>query len=79
MDIAGGGITILESRTRNAAGEVAVAFTSSHIAFRQSLLVRAADAERLSTHEGLTREVRVGVLRGTTGEARLLQITRLAD
>ncbi len=37
IDIAGGGITILESRTRNEAGEVAVAFTSGHITFRQSL------------------------------------------
>ena len=79
VDIAGGGITILESRTRNDTGEVAVAFTSGHIAFRQSLLVRAEDAEQFSDYEGLTRDVRVGVLRGTTGEARLLQITGLAD
>lgn len=79
VDIAGGGITILESRTRNDAGEQAVAFTSGHIAFRQSLLVRADDAERFSAYEGLTRDVLVGVLRGTTGEARLLQITGLAD
>lgn len=79
IDIAGGGITILESRTRNAAGGVAVAFTSGHIAFRQSLLVRTTDAGRFSTYDELTREVRVGVLRGTTGEARLLQITGLAD
>lgn len=78
-DIAVGGITILESRTRNEAGEVAVAFTSGHIAFRQSLLVRAVDAERFSSYDALTRDVRVGALRGTTGEARLLQITGLAD
>ena len=79
VDIAGGGITILESRTRDDVGGVAVAFTSGHIAFRQSLLVRADDAERFSDYEGLTREVRVGVLRSTTGEARLLRITGLAD
>ncbi len=79
VDIAGGGITILESRTRNDLGESAVAFTSGHIAFRQSLLVRAGDAERFSSYDGLTRDVRVGVLRGTTGEVRLLQITGLAD
>ena len=79
VDIVGGGITILESRTRDDAGELAVAFTSGHIAFRQSLLVRANDAERFSDYEGLTRDVRVGVLRGTTGEARLLQITGLAN
>lgn len=79
VDIAGGGITILESRTRNDAGEVAVAFTSGHIAFRQSLLVRTDDAKRFSDYQGLTRDVRVGVLRATTGEARLLQIAGLAN
>ena len=79
VDIVGGGITILESRTRNDAGELAVAFTSGHIAFRQSLLVRTGDAERFSSYDALTHDVRVGVLRATTGEARLLQITGLAD
>lgn len=79
VDIAGGGITILESRTRSDAGELAVAFTSGHIAFRQSLLVRTDDVERFGAYEALTRDVRVGVLRGTTGEARLLQITGLVD
>ncbi|MDE2805390.1 MAG: transporter substrate-binding domain-containing protein [Gemmatimonadota bacterium] len=79
VDIVGGGITILESRTRDDTGELAVAFTSGHIAFRQSLLVRASDADRFSDYEGLTWDVRVGVLRGTTGEARLLQITGLAN
>lgn len=79
VDIAGGGITILESRTRNDAGELSVAFTSGHIAFRQSLLTRAGDAARFSSYGGLTRDVRVGVLRATTGEARFLQIAGLAD
>ncbi len=79
VDMVGGGITILESRTRNDLGESAVAFTSGHIAFRQSLLVRAGEAERYSSYGGLTRDVRVGVLRATTGEVRLLQITGLAD
>lgn len=79
VDIAGGGITILESRTRNDAGEVSVAFTSGHIFFRQSLLTRAGDAARFSSYGGLTRDVRVGVLRATTGEARFLQIAGLAD
>ncbi len=78
-DIVGGGITILDSRTRNAAGEKVVAFTSGHVAFRQSLLVRAEDAERLASHDSLTSGVRVGVLAGTTGEARLLVLTGLAD
>jgi len=78
-DVVGGGITILDSRTRNAAGEQVVGFTSGHIAFRQSLLVRAEDASRFTSHDVLTSEVRVGVLAGTTGEARLLVLTGLAD
>ena len=79
FDMVGGGITILESRTLDDAGERVVAFTSGHIEFRQSLLVRAGDAERFSSYSALTEDVRVGVLRGTTGEVRLLQITGLVD
>lgn len=78
-DIIGGGITILEDRTKDATGTPLVAFTTSHIVFRQSLLVRAEDAERIQNYTDLTRDVRVGVLRGTTGEARLLQITGIVD
>ncbi len=78
-DIIGGGITILDSRTRDATGQQVVAFTSGHITFRQSLLVRAADAERLATHDDLTSDVRVGALAGTTGEFRLLELTGLVD
>ena len=79
FDIVGGGITILDSRTLDDAGNTAVAFTNGHIAFRQSLLVRAEDAGRLSTHDDLTNQDKVGVIAGTTGEARLLQLTHLAD
>ena len=78
-DLVGGGITILDSRTRNADGERVVTFTSGHIAFRQSLLVRAADAERFASHSDLTSEDRVGALRGTTGEFRLLELTGFVD
>ena len=78
-DIIGGGITILDSRTRDAAGNQVVTFTSGHISFRQSLLVRAADATRLTTHEDLTSDLRVGALAGTTGEFRLLELTGLVD
>lgn len=49
-------------------------FTAGHIEFRQSLLVRAADAQRLGRHRDLTDADRVGVLAGTTGEARLLEL-----
>ncbi len=79
VDIVGGGITILESRTLDASGERAIEFTSGHIAFRQSLLVRSGDAERFASYDSLGSAVRVGVLRGSTGEARLLQITGLTN
>ena len=78
-DLIGGGITILDSRTRDAAGKQVVVFTTGHVTFRQSLLVRAADAERLSGHAALTGDVRVGALAGTTGEFRLLELTGLVD
>ena len=78
-DMAGGGITILESRTKDEAGNQVVEFTSGHIVFRQSLLVRAEDAERIASYDDLTDQIRVGVLPSTTGEFRLLQITGLAD
>lgn len=78
-DMAGGGITILESRIRDAAGNRAVVFTAGHIRFRQSLLARAEDEEHLASYEDLDRKVRVGVIAGTTGEARLLELTGLTD
>jgi len=78
-DIVGGGITILDSRTYDAAGTRAIVFTGGHIGFRQSLLVRAADAGRMARHRDLTGRDRVGVLAGTTGEARLLELTGIVD
>ena len=78
-DIVGGGITILDVRTRDATSNTVITFTSGHITFRQSLLVRAEDAERIATHADLTSDVRVGVLSATTGEARLLELTGLVD
>lgn len=78
-DLIGGGITILESRTLDASGQSIVAFTSGHVAFRQSLLVRAKDAANLASYDSLNNEVRVGALRGTTGEFRLLQLTGLVN
>ena len=78
-DIIAGGITILETRTRDATGTPRVVFTSGHITFRQSLLVRAEDASRLSNYASLTRDIRVGVLSDTTGEARLLELTGIVD
>ena len=78
-DIVGGGITILDSRRYDPSGEEVVVFTSGHLAFRQSLLVRAGDEGRFPDHGALTSAERVGVLAGTTGEARFLQLTGLAD
>lgn len=78
-DIVGGGITILDSRTRNAEGKQVVSFTSGHVHFRQSLLVRAEDATRFISHADLTSDVRVGALADTTGERRLLELTDLVD
>ena len=79
FDVIGGGITILESRTRDAQGRETVVFTSGHISFRQSLLVRAGEEGRFQDYEGLTSDVRVGALAGTTGEARLLELTGLTN
>ena len=74
-DLIGGGITIREDRTRDAAGRRAVVFTSGHIAFVQTLLVRAEDAGRFAGYRGLSPEVRIAAVPGTTGEERLLQLT----
>lgn len=79
FDMVGGGITILESRTLDSAGRRAIAFTSGHITFRQSLLTRLQDVERFASYGNLTSDVQVGVLLGTTGEARFLQIAGIAD
>lgn len=52
---------------------------SGRTAYRQSLLLHAADAGRFSSCYELTQDVRVGCLRDTTGEALLLQVTGLAS
>lgn len=77
-DFVGGGISILDSRTRNDEGETVTTFTSGHITFRQSLLVRTEDAERLRGYDDLA-DARVAVLLGTTGEHRLLELTGVVD
>lgn len=79
FDIIMGGITNLDTRRFDADGVEQIAFTSSHITFRQSLLARAEDAERLHSYDSLSSDVRVGAVPNTTGEARLLEITGLAD
>ena len=79
IDMACGGITIDAGRTRGPDGEVAVRFTDGHIEFRQSLLVRAADAARLDAYDALSGDDTVGVQTATTGESRLLQLIGVAD
>ncbi len=78
-DIVGGGITILDSRTRDATGEERVIFTSGHIIFRQSLLARAEDEARMNSYDKLSSDLRVGALTSTTGEFRLLELTGLVN
>ena len=78
-DLISGGITIRADRTRDAAGRQVVAFTSGHVAFRQSLLVRREDAPRIVEHGDLTANDIVSVHRGTTGEDRLLQLVGMVD
>ena len=79
FDMVGGGIIIREDRTRGADGDPAIAFATSHLAVRQSMLVRAQDAMRLRDHAALTGDVKVGVLGGTTGEAGMLRLTGYVD
>ena len=78
-DLISGGITIRDDRTRNAAGEEVVAFTVGHVAFRQSLLVRSEDAQRIAEHGDLAADDIVSVHRGTTGEERFLQLVGIVD
>ena len=79
FDVVGGGITILESRTMDASGAQRVQFTNGHIAFRQSLLTRTADADRFPSYDDIGSDIRIGALPATTGEARFLQLAGLAD
>ena len=78
-DIVSGGITILDTRRRDAGGAEVIAFTDGHVQFRQSLLVRPEDAERLAGYSDLTSDVLVGALAATTGEHRLLELVGLVD
>ena len=54
-----------------------IRFGVAHVSFRQSLLVRSGSA--INRHTDLISEHRVGVLRGTTGEKRLLELTGIID
>ena len=79
FDVIGGGITILDSRRRDASGAEAITFTRGHVAFPQSLLARAEDAARHDGYGSLTSADRVGAFAGATGETRLLRLVGLTD
>ncbi|MXX83004.1 MAG: amino acid ABC transporter substrate-binding protein [Chloroflexi bacterium] len=79
FDLVGGGITRLDSRRYDGDGLERIAFTDGHITFRQSLLMRAEDAQDLDSYASLNSQVRAGALLGTTGEFRLLELTGLVD
>ncbi len=74
-DVAGGGISILESRTLDHRGDKVVRFTSGHIQYRQSLLVREGEVQRYASFDQLSGSDRVGASRNTTNEQRLLELT----
>ena len=76
-DMVGGGITALPERTRDADGQPVIRFGVGHIRFSQSLLVRSTSV--IQRHDDLSAAHRVGVLRGTTGERRLLELTGIID
>ena len=76
-DLVGGGITALPERTRDAEGRQVIRFGVGHISFFQSLLVRAESP--IERYDDLTAEHRVGLLRGATGEKRLLELTGIID
>ncbi len=76
-DLVGGGVAPLDRRTRDGAGRQVIRFGVGHLEFRQSLLVRTGSA--IERHGDLTAGHTVGVLRGTTGESRLLALTGITD
>ena len=77
IDVTGGGITIRDDRTMDSSGAVRVAFTDGHIQFRQTLLVRSADAAAIKTHADLDSSHTVGAVLETTGEQRMLELVGL--
>lgn len=67
------GISILEERTRNAEGQTLIRFTDPHLFFRQSLLIRREDANRIANHFDLNAQDHIGAVPGTTGETAMLE------
>ena len=78
-DIVGGGISILDSRVRDADGQIVVEFSRGHIDFRSSLLIREEDAARISAPTDLAPGDVVGLYRNTTSESWLLRELGITD
>ena len=81
FDMVGGGITVLPDR-RYAQGDrekekPLITFGDSHVKIFQSLLVRRESS--INSHDDLGSSHTVGLLKGTTGESRLLELTEIAD
>ena len=81
FDMVGGGITVLPDR-RYAQGDrerekPLITFGDAHVKIFQSLLVRSESS--INSHDDLGSSHTVGLLKGTTGESRLLQLTEIAD
>lgn len=79
FDIVGGGITALEERRFDPDDPETpiITFGTSHVRFRQSLLVRADSP--IMSHDDLDSSTSVGVLRDTTGESQMLRLTGITD
>lgn len=72
IDIAIGGISREDVRLLNKEGKQVVANTHKTTQFKQSLLMKAKESERIKNHEDLTCAYVIGAVRGTTGEYRFL-------
>ncbi|PVZ69682.1 transporter substrate-binding domain-containing protein [Pelagibaculum spongiae] len=79
FDLVGGGITALENRRYVGSDHSSplITFGVGHVSFRQSLLTRE-NFEITNYHE-LNHGHKIGVLAGTTGEVRLLELVGYVD
>lgn len=72
IDIAIGGMTIEERRTRDENGKQVITFSHPTLQFKQSLLILAENQKFIKTHKDLRCTEIVGAVPGTTGEFRFL-------
>jgi len=79
IDIAIGGIAREDKRLVDEEGKQVVATTHGTTRFNQSLLMNAKESLRIKKHEDLTCGYIVGAVRGTTGEYRYLEKTKIIN